>query len=181
MRAMPLNDEGYQVNGCSLAFEKNCCIARVGGPEAFVVSIMQQLVWLAAVLTKKGSSISYASSTLTKNKLYAYSIDVTLWDPPAEDSKSCWNSIAGPAILVQKFPLSTRDNEETGLEITAASMAAIAGIPRAAVFGGGVVFKARCHALVPVEERGYSVQWHLIDKYPRNLNGLISMSFAHTD
>ncbi|KAL2214125.1 hypothetical protein CC79DRAFT_1392006 [Sarocladium strictum] len=98
-----------------------------------------------------------------------YNITVTLRDPPAGDSTSCWNSIAGPAILVQGFPHPVRDNGETGLEITAASMAAIAGIPRAVVFGGGVVFKARCHALVPVEERGDSVQWHLIDKYPEKL------------
>lgn len=49
-------------------------------------------------------------------------------------------------------------------------MAAMAGIPFAQSIEGKLIFKGRCHALVPIRHVGESVQWHMLDTYPIELD-----------
>lgn len=150
--------------------------AVVEGNKTFIISIAQQLSWLAAVLSKKRKEISYARVLFTEapkldsSEIPSFDIKVVLEEPPRSEERGCWNSIIGPAVIVPGFPFRERENWEHGLEASVASLAAISGIQQAVTFRGGFVLKARCHAMVPLLDRGESVQWHLLDTYPNKLD-----------
>lgn len=152
------------------------------GTEDFIISVAQQVSWLAAVCQGKQDQLTYAyvgffeASHSDDSGIPAFDVDVTLEIPSiTQDSGSCWNKIVGPAVLVTGFSLPDRKHNERGLEISIPVMAAIAGTPQAVTFGGGFVFKGRYHALVPIEELGSSIQWHLVGTYPERLE------WAHMD
>lgn len=145
------------------------------GTEDFVIAIAQQLSWLAGVCQEKRDQLSYAyvryseENSVDTNSNPTFQIDVTLEIPLTQDDGSCWNRIVGPAVLVTGFSIPDRKHNERGLELSIPVMAEIAKIPQAVTFGGGIVFKGRYHALVPIIDFGSSVQWHLVDTYPERL------------
>lgn len=87
-----------------------------------------------------------------------FNVDVVLKKLALHEEESCWNQILGPAVLITGFSLPDRKNQERGLEVSIPVMAAFAATPQAVTFGGGFVFKARCHAIVPIEDSGSSIQ-----------------------
>ncbi|KAI0913903.1 hypothetical protein F4823DRAFT_639703 [Ustulina deusta] len=144
----------------------------VEGPEDFVISIAQQLSWLAAVCQEKSKTRNHAYvgfSQVADISTVGFEIDVTLEVPSTLESGSCWNKIVGPAVMVNGFPLPEREPEDRGLEVSISVMASLAGLSQAVTFGGGFIFKGRYHALVPIRESSESIQWHLIDTYPKRL------------
>lgn len=109
-------------------------------------------------------------SDLGNTEFLTFSIDVNLEEVPAEvDTGRCWRNLIGPAVLVQGYLIPYRQQSDRGLEVQIPIMAAISGTPRAVSFGGGFVFKARSHALVPIKGTESSVQWHVLDSYPQRL------------
>ena len=149
----------------------------VQGPESFVISIAQQLSWLAAACQEKQAERTYAyvgfselDEPTTQSDVPTFRVDINLERAPSGSSGHCWHSLVGPAVIITGFPIPERDCGEQGLEVSVADMAALAGIPQAVSFGGGMVFKARCHALVPTVSLGPSTQWHLIDTSPKRLD-----------
>ncbi|CAG9986760.1 unnamed protein product, partial [Clonostachys byssicola] len=100
----------------------------------------------------------------SQGRLYVALEDVSISDP-----QSCWNMLVGPAIVITGFPIPDRKDTEKGLEVSIGTMAQLAGVPQAVSFGGGIVLKARCHAIVPTIDHGDSIQWHMIDTYPKRL------------
>jgi hypothetical protein len=151
------------------------------GTEDFIISVAQQISWLAAVCQEKQDQLTYAyvgffeASHADPSGIPAFDVDAKLEIPSTQDSGSCWNTIVGPAVLVTGFPLPERNHNERGLEVSIPVMAALAETPKAVTFGDGFVFKSRCHALVPIEDLGFSIQWHLVDAYPEKLE------WAHID
>lgn len=147
----------------------------VHGAEDFIISIAQQLSWLIAVCQEKQDQLSYAyvgffEANKTKTTaIPTFDIDVELEVPSIEPSDSCWNTMVGPAVIVTGFPFPERHHNEQGLEMSIPVMAALADTPQAVSYRGGFVFKARHHALIPTEDFGSSIQWHLIDTYPERL------------
>lgn len=85
-------------------------------------------------------------------------------------SQSCWSSLLGPAVVVYGFPVTKRPDGARGLETSVPAMAAMAGLTHALSFENGFLFKGRSHALVPVQEVGSSLQWHMLDTYPEKLD-----------
>ncbi|KAI0479856.1 hypothetical protein F4859DRAFT_451629 [Xylaria cf. heliscus] len=144
----------------------------VEGVEDFIVSIAQQLSWLAAVCQEKSKTRKHAYVgfwQVTDLSTVLFNIDITLDVPSGLETGSCWNEIVGPAVVVNGFPLPEREPEDRGLEVSISVMASLAGLPQAVTFGGGYVFKGRYHALVPIRGSSESIQWHLIDTYPKRL------------
>lgn len=147
----------------------------VTGNEAFIISIAQQVAWLAAVCQEKKDQLTYAyvgfeevSSRDSGDSVF--NIDVKLEKIPLEKERGrCWRNLVGSAVLIQGFPVPARNHGEQGLEVDIPIMAAISGTPKAVTFGDGFVFKARCHALVPTKRLGSSIQWHVLDAYPQKL------------
>ncbi|KAK2488286.1 hypothetical protein H9L39_02213 [Fusarium oxysporum f. sp. albedinis] len=81
----------------------------------------------------------------------------------------CWNSIIGPGVIIRGFPLPERKHKERGLEASIRVMAQLLDLHKAVTFKGGYVFKGRYTALIPVQTFGNSIQWHIVDAYPRKL------------
>ncbi|KAF5625342.1 alcohol dehydrogenase [Fusarium tjaetaba] len=147
----------------------------VHGAEDFIIAIAQQLSWLIAVCQEKQDQLSHAyvgffeANSAETTAIATFDIDVKLEVPSIRPTDSCWNTIVGPAVIVAGFPLPERHHNEQGLEMSIPVMAALADTPQAVSYRGGFVFKARHHALVPIEDFGSSIQWHLIDTYPERL------------
>jgi hypothetical protein len=145
----------------------------VEGSEEFIISIAQQLGWLAAVTYDSYSlgETKYAYSSVEEhshvlkgppNHGPIFEVSVNLEIPPAEDESICWIEIVGPSVLITGYPTAERRHFERGLEASPQMMAAFAGMPIAVTFGGGFVFKGRYHAMVPIKRFGESIQWHVI-------------------
>ncbi|KAF5650752.1 alcohol dehydrogenase [Fusarium sp. NRRL 52700] len=158
-----------------VAVDSTLCMVTVHGAEDFIIAIAQQLSWLIAVCQEKQDQLSHAyvgffeASSAETTGISTFDIDVKLEVQLNQPSGSCWNTIVGPAVLVTGFPLPERHHNEQGLEMSIPVMAALADTPQAVSYKGGFVFKARNHALVPIEDFGSSIQWHLIDTYPERL------------
>ncbi|SCV36395.1 uncharacterized protein FFB14_06074 [Fusarium fujikuroi] len=147
----------------------------VHGAEDFIIAIAQQLSWLIAVCQEKQDQISHTyvgffeANSAETTAIATFDINVQLEVASIQPSGSCWNTIVGPAVIVTGFPLPERHHNEQGLEMSVPVMAALADTPQAVSYRGGFVFKARHHAIVPIEDFGSSIQWHLIDTYPERL------------
>lgn len=81
----------------------------------------------------------------------------------------CWNSIIGPGVIIRGFPFPVRKHNERGLEASIPVMAQLLDLHKAVTFKGGYVFKGRYTALIPVKMIRNSIQWHVVDVYPRKL------------
>lgn len=81
----------------------------------------------------------------------------------------CWNSIIGPGVIIRGFPFPERKHNERGLEASIPVMAQLLDLHKAVTFKGGYVFKGRYTALIPVQKFESSIQWHVVDTYPRKL------------
>ncbi|KAH7166437.1 hypothetical protein EDB81DRAFT_639970, partial [Dactylonectria macrodidyma] len=158
-----------------LSFDGSMDKLTARGDEDFIISIAQQLAWLAAVCQEKEDEPTYAYvgfDEVPSNTpgMPVFKIEAKLEKIPLMQNKDqCWISIVGPAVLIQGFPVPARSHGEKGLEVNIATMATILNTPKAVTFGNGFVFKARCQALVPIERLGSSIQWHVLDTYPRKL------------
>ena len=93
-----------------------------------------------------------------------FRIDFEIASLGPEEPRSCWNGVVGNSVLVVGFPIAQRLSDDVGLAIPLEVMANLAGIPLATNYGGGYVLRGRSHIFVPVERRGETVQWHLIEK-----------------
>ena len=168
-----LNANGLEIS--SIAFDTSMTTIKVEGSEEFIVSIAQQLAWLAALCQEKGNNLTYAYVAFKET--YQATPDIPKFNiavkldavPPDNGNGCCWTNLIGPAILIQGYPIPDRKHGERGLEVDVSVMAAISGMHKAVTFRGGFVFKERCHALVPVKRIGSSIQWHVLDTYPRRL------------
>jgi len=162
--------------GGSVVVDATLKLVSVEGGEDFIISVAQQLSWLAAACQEKRDYRTYAyvgfyeADISTQVDVPTFNIDVKLEEAPSQASGDCWNMLVGPAVLITGFPIPERHHGEQGLEISIANMAALARIPQAVSFGGGVVLKGRCQALVPTASLGPSTQWHIIDTRPKRLD-----------
>lgn len=171
----PRNSHVYS---CVVSFDPALQKLVAEGPEEFIISIAQQISWLSAVCQQKLDCLSCAYVGLrvqsgldpTNSAEGVFEMGIQLKNLSSQDSTSCWNSLVGPAVIVSGFPVPQRKNGVYGLEISVPGMAAMAGIPVASCFDGGFIFKARHHALIPVRRLGESVQWHMLNNYPKRLD-----------
>ncbi|KAI0970210.1 hypothetical protein F4678DRAFT_480447 [Xylaria arbuscula] len=172
-------NRAQKVNYPSPHAPKSQCVAidstlrqfKVQGTEDFIISIAQQLSWLAAVCQEKSKILNHAYVDFLQAadlEPIAFDINVKL-EVPSTLERSCWNEIVGPAAVVNGFPLPDREPEYQGLEVSISIMASLAGLSQAVTFGGGFVFKGRYHALVPIRMSNESIQWHLINTSPKRL------------
>lgn len=158
-----------------MLFDQTLRICSVHGNEGFIVSIGQQLSWLAAAFSEKPEALSYAFVSLCEAETHplthaSFKVDVKVCPVSRQGGQSrCWSSLLGPAVIIPGFPVPPRDIGHHGLETSISAMAAMAGISQAISFEGGFVFKGRCHALVPVSKVSNAIQWHMLDTYPEKL------------
>ncbi|KAI1127754.1 hypothetical protein F5Y10DRAFT_265772 [Nemania abortiva] len=155
-----------------IAANSTLSIFEVEGTEDFIISIAQQLSWLAAVCQEKSKTLTHAyvgfwqATSLPPVK---FEIDVNIETPSSLEDGSCWNRVVGPAVVVNGFPLPERQPEDRGLEVSIPVMVSLARLSPELTFEDGFVFKGRHHGLVPTGSSNESIQWHFIDTYPKRL------------
>jgi hypothetical protein len=142
------------------------------GSEDLIVTVAQQLTWLGAACRASVGELAYCYPTFDEAEISrtdfhvpAFQITYEVVPLSAQEPRSCWNKLVGSSVIATGFPISERLLNETGLDVPLEIMAALAGIPLATQYGGGYVLKGRSLMFVPVERRGNSVQWHLVQKH----------------
>ena len=142
----------------------------VTGPEEFIVTVAQQLTWLAAAFRASSGQLAYSHVSFSEEAswpgaplpTFHIASEVEPLDP--DEPKSCWNEALGGSVIVAGFPIPERHHRESGLEIPLEIMAGLGAIPLATQHAGGYILKGRSIVFVPVERRGDSVQWHLVHR-----------------
>ena len=147
----------------------------VSGSEDFIVTVAQQLAWLGAACRASVGRLAFCYTTLSEVNDSGvefpgpvFDINYDISSTEVEASESCWHDLVGNSVIVAGFPILERANGEVGLHIPLEIMGALAKIPFATRFCGGYVLKGRSILLVPVERKGTSIQWHLIQKQGRS-------------
>jgi hypothetical protein len=138
------------------------------------VTVAQQLAWLGAACRASTGQLAFCCTTFSEVhdsqvKFPGLVFDIT-YDVSSiglEATESCWHDLVGNSVIATGFPISARDNGEVGLHVPLELMGALARIPVATRFCGGYVLKSRSVMLVPVDKKGNSIQWHLIQKHDR--------------
>lgn len=174
MYTILLENNRERIHG-TVSFDSTLRTCSAIGSEEYIVNIAQQVSWLAAACQEKLTRLSYAFVRFTEAEIRplthaAFKVGVKLHPIPIESSFSCWKTLLGPGIIIFGFPIPPRNIEQRGLEISVPAMSAMARIPQAVSFEGGFIFKGRCHALIPIRLIGQSVQWHMLDAYPDDLD-----------
>lgn len=138
---------------------------RVKGPEDFTVTIGQQLAWLSAACRNSNGQLAFCYTTFTVEKSESlcpiFRLKHKVSSSGIEHSNSCWHDLVGNSVIVYGFPIPERTDEVHGLHLPVELMATLGRIPFATYFDGGYVLKGRSFAIVPLQRRGASVQWHL--------------------
>ena len=88
--------------------------------------------------------------------------------PLPKGSSSCWYQLFANPVIVPGFPLAPRSHKEQGLEASIGLMAALIGARHAVAFEGGFVIKGFSAMLVPIQNNGDSIQWHMISNGTEN-------------
>lgn len=146
-------------------------IVTVSGSEDFIITVAQQLAWLAAACRESTGELMYCYVEFSEvdhaqwdNFIPEFQVAFELAPLEPESQRSCWNMIVGNSVLVAGFPIAQRPAGIVGLAISLEILGALVGVPLATRYAGGYVLKGRLYMFVPVERRGDSVQWHLIQK-----------------
>lgn len=162
---------------CSISVDPSLSTIHAEGTEESIITLGQQISWLSGVCRNKLDDLSHAyigftvgDSTSRADVDAVFKINVRLQPCNPRYYQGCWNSSVGSASIISWFPIPQRPEGARGLEISVTAMSAMAGIPHAISFEGGFIFKGRHHALVPVQTIGRSVQWHMLDTYPKKLD-----------
>ncbi|KAI0553279.1 hypothetical protein F4679DRAFT_502942 [Xylaria curta] len=82
---------------------------------------------------------------------------------PSHSISKCWLGLFQNPTVVLDFPVRRRQlGQEQGLEISLATLAALIGTRRIAVFCGKVFLKGFCTILVPTKYARDTVHWHVL-------------------
>jgi hypothetical protein len=143
---------------------------RVTGPEDLIVAVAQQLAWLVAACRASPVELAYSHVSFHQEasepdiSMPAFRIASEVIPLSPDEPRSCWNEVVGSSVIVAGFPIPERFLDETGLEIPLEVMASLGGMRLATQHDGGYLLKGRSIMFVPVERRGDSVQWHLVQR-----------------
>ena len=129
-----------------------------------VTEVFQQVIWMAAALrVAEADNVQYSNFHLVWDNVNAtdfYAAFETSDLPEGE--QSCWVPLFANPVIAQGFPVSERENEEQGLEISLEMMAALGGARHLTEFEGGLVLKGQSAMFVPTKSHGSSIQWHFV-------------------
>ncbi|GAW18451.1 hypothetical protein ANO14919_079270 [Xylariales sp. No.14919] len=142
---------------------------RVKGSEAFVVDMMQQLLWLTATFSTPPpgeEGVCYCAPTIQPIDTPTltgpiFRLETRFEKLHASEQKSCWLSLFSNAVIAHGFPIPGRA-DGMGLEMSVELMAALIGARHAATFDGGIVIKGFSSIFVPVMRTRDGIQWHYV-------------------
>lgn len=135
------------------------------GPKEVLISIAQQLAWLAASFRKPSNSRLASSSVsfkhLPKNNETWFRIQVLELESIGEADKMCWHPMFSNYVIARGFPIPERDFGN-GVELPFNLMATLGRIWYPTEYLDHVLLKGFSTILVPVLRKKDSIQWHFI-------------------
>lgn len=77
-------------------------------------------------------------------------------------SGQCWHNMFNNAVVVKGYPILSRAEAGTGMEVSLNVMAGLARADRLDQFGGATLIKGFSSLLIPMKKSEDSIIWHLI-------------------
>jgi hypothetical protein len=140
---------------------------QITAPRKSAIAQMQIMAWLGTVLRLNDiQEISYSTCEISCYSVNDWRMQFKTSELVNEE-KLCWKGLFHNPLIARGFPISTRPNDELGLEAPIQIMAALCGARSAVEHEGGLVVKGIATVLVPVKREGTSIHWHLLS----NKNG----------
>lgn len=134
-------------------------IVEVGEVFAFIT---------AALRSAKGDSVASVTPTIdsgakTSEQTCKLIIQLQNSDALLRSTGQCWQDLFRNPVVVLGFPVRRRrPDQEPGLEISLATLAALVGTRRIALFCGKFFIQGFCTILVPTKYAGDTVHWHVL-------------------
>lgn len=134
-------------------------IAEVGEVFAFIT---------AALRSAQGDSVASVTPTIdsgTKTSEHTYNFTIRLQNSagPLRSTGQCWQDLFRNPVVVFGFPVRRRlPDQEPGLEISLATLAALVGTRRIALFCGKYFLQGFCTMLIPTKYAEDTVHWHVL-------------------
>jgi nucleoside phosphorylase len=144
-----------------------------------VAEVGEMFAWLGAALRSSpynlgvacctpsinvNSTLDNVSRTLSSHRIFCV-IDFTIQECEERFEPSngqCWHKIFRNPVVVQGYPISSRSESSTGLEIPLDIMAGLTQIRRINTFNGKLFIKGFSIMLVPTKHSGDLLMWHLL-------------------
>lgn len=147
----------------------------VAGPMFLGLDIGEQIAWLASVCRKglfpdqltsvrpilwtAGSKSVPAGGTLN----ISFASKKFVHDAHSVDGR-CWLKLFLNCCIADGVSVSTRQEDEKGLEMPFSLIATLGGFDRVADYAGQLVLKGFETLFVPMKKSGGSIIWHLVTK-----------------
>ena len=134
-------------------------IVEVGEVFAFIT---------AALRSAEGDSVASVTPTIdsgakTSEQTCKLTIQLQNSDGPLRSTGQCWQDLFRNPVVVLGFPVRRRrPDQKPGLEISLATLAALVGTRRIALFCGKFFIQGFCTILVPTKYSGDTVHWHVL-------------------
>lgn len=157
-------------------------IAEASGTAYSLAEIGEQLAWLGAslrlspnktgvvycrpeispIVTDRGQS---SSSNGRWNLAFKFESEV---QPQSQSNGCCWLNLFSNLVIVKGYPIPTRPEYNTGLEITLDVVSELIGAQHATIFKGSVFVKGFRAMLTLSKQSGDVSIWHLIVNHERS-------------
>lgn len=141
----------------------------VAGVAETIVEVGEVYGWMTAALrSAPGDTVASVIPVLdivAKNNdpIFRANIRLQHSDDPLHFAGKCWQDMFRNPMIVLGFPVRRRQpGQEPGLEFSLATLAALVGTRRIAIFCGKVFLKGFCTMLVPTKYTGDTVHWHVL-------------------
>jgi hypothetical protein len=141
----------------------------VAGVAETIVEVGEVYGWMSAALrSAPGDTVASVIPVLdigAKNNDPTFQVNVRLQrsGDSLRFAGQCWHDLFRNPVVVLGFPVRRRPpGQEPGLEFSLATLAALVGTRRIAVFCGKVFLKGFCTMLVPTKYAGDTVHWHVL-------------------
>ena len=153
---------------------ENCFVLEAEGIQETIIEVGELFAWMAGALrSAPGDRIAYVTPYLAtksdsdfrqSNEDIMCEIKFVLQKSAAQSpsNSKCWQNLFRNPVVVLGFPVRRRSQQEAGLEISLATLAALLGARRIAVFDGKVFLKGFSTMLVPTKRVGDMVIWHVL-------------------
>jgi hypothetical protein len=150
--------------------------AVIAGPMFLTMEIGEQLAWLGSIC-RKGLFLDeptlvrpIISQSGSKGALgIGIALDIgfeysTIVQHTGSIDDCCWLKLFHNCCIADGVSVSTRQEEEKGLELPFSLMATLGGFDRVANYAGQLVLKGFEALFVPMRKSGGSIVWHLLTK-----------------
>jgi hypothetical protein len=146
-----------------------CFSLEAAGIVESIVEVGEVFAFITAALrSAQGDSIASLTPFINggakiNEQKFKLTVRLQNSDGPLRSTGQCWQDLFRNPVVIIGFPVRRRrPDQEPGLEISLATLAALVGTRRIAVFCGKFFLQGFCTMLVPTKYAGDTVHWHVL-------------------